>query len=300
MTHPTILTACNPGCGQNFWSKEADHKISAPGLVDTQDKKWQADPQFSPDKESSWSYPKEKDGWMLAHNAIRGEVAAMKLALAKVVERKCVQQWEIAALRAAWEEHFAHISAHHSNEEQEFNPFLVTRVRLPEKFERDHDDLIRQLNLLNGLFAGLSGSAVELNHAWLAYEEMLLPHLLEEEVGPLPLMRAYFRPEEIAPIVQKIVGKGPACEMGSFIYYAGEEASFEFMKQEGIPGFVWYIDFKGKRDQFQRSFAENLQAVVAGTPPQPASSFFGSCCQAQTRNDDVVVPEVHSVLGEKA
>eukprot|EP00930_Biecheleria_cincta_P025790 TRINITY_DN1829_c0_g1_i2.p1 TRINITY_DN1829_c0_g1~~TRINITY_DN1829_c0_g1_i2.p1 ORF type:complete len:290 (-),score=59.50 TRINITY_DN1829_c0_g1_i2:234-1058(-) len=274
--------------------------MAAADLVDTQDKKWQADPQFAPDKESSWSYPKEKDGWMLAHNAIRGEVTDMKLALAKAVERGSLQKWEIVALRAAWEEHCAHISAHHSNEEQEFNPFLATRIRLPEKLEKDHGDLMKQLNLMKGLFDGLSDSAAELHQAWLAYEEMMLPHLLEEEVGPLPLMRAYFRPEEIAPIVQKIVGKGPACEMGSFIYYAGEEASFEFMKQEGIPGFVWYIDFKGKRDQFQRSFAENLQAVVAGTPPQPASSFFGSCCQAQTRNDDVVVPEVHSVLGEKA
>lgn len=283
-----------------MWSKEADCKKSAPELVDTQDKQWQADVQFAPDKESSWSHPKEKDGWMLAHNAIRGEVADMKLALAKTVERGSVQKWEIAALRAAWAEHFAHVSAHHSNEEEDFNPFLSTRIRLPENMERDHDDIIRQLNLIDGLFTGLSGSATDLHCAWLAYEEMLLPHLREEESGPLPLMRAYFKPDEITPIVQKVVGKGPPCEMGSFVYYAGEETFFEFMRQEGIAGFVWYIEFKGKRDNFQRSFVENLKAVVGGTPPQPASSFFSFfCCQPQTKTDEIITPQTHSVFEKK-
>lgn len=300
MTHPTLLTACNPGCGQDFWAKEANYKKSAPSLVDIQDKQWQADMQFAPDKESSWSYPKEKDGWMLAHNAIRGEVTDVKLALAKAAERGSFQKWEIAALRTAWAEHFAHISAHHSNEEQEFSPFLATRIRLPENLERDHDDLIRQITLIDGLFTGLSGSAAELHSAWLTYEEMLLPHLTEEEVGPLPLMRAYFRPDEIAPVVKKIVGKGPPSEMGSFIHYAGEEAFFDFMKQEGIPGFVWYLEFKGKRDNFQRSFVENLKAVVAGTPPQPASSFFSFCCQADTRIDEIITPQMHSAFGSQA
>jgi len=299
--NPTILTACNPGCGQDIWSKETNYKKSLPGFVDVQDVQWQADMQFGPDKESSWGYPKEKDRWMLAHNAIRGEVADMKLALAKAAERGSAHKWEIAALRAAWTEYFARISAHHSNEVQELFPFLATRIRLPESLERDHDDLIRQLNLIDGLFNGLSGSAAELHSVWMTYEEMLLAHLTEEDVGPLPLMRAYFRPDEVAPIVKKIVGKGPPSEMGSFIHYAGDEAFFEFMKQEGIPGLVWYLELKGKRDNFQISFVENLKAVVAGTPPQPASSFFSFCCQANTKNEELIPPlMMRSAFGKHA
>jgi hypothetical protein len=37
--------------------------------------------EFLPDKESTWHFPAEKDGWMLAHNALRGQMQMMKEAL---------------------------------------------------------------------------------------------------------------------------------------------------------------------------------------------------------------------------
>merc|ERR1712232_183864 len=96
------------------------------------------------------------------------------------------------------------------------------------------------------------------------------------EVTQLPLMRAYFSPEEITPIVQKIIARGPPAEMGSFICTMGEEAFFDFMKQEGIPGFVWYLDFKPKRDRFRKVVKANIDALIQGVPSLPATSFF--CC----------------------
>lgn len=53
----------------------------------------------------------------------------------------------------------------------------------------------------------------------------------------LPLIKAYFEPEEIDPMVQKIVASGPPEEMG-------EDTSFrnEFMvrdSEEGVPDFLW-------------------------------------------------------------
>jgi len=90
-------------------------------------------------------------------------------------------------------------------------------------------------------------------------------------------MRAYFTPQEVAPIVQDIVKSGPPVEIGSFVYYTGEQAFFDFMKQEGIPSFAWYFDFKGKRDRFQRTMKENIDSLVSGVPPLPANSFFCGC-----------------------
>jgi len=105
----------------------------------------------------------------------------------------------------------------------------------------------------------------------------MLAHLLEEEAVCLPLMRAYFTPAEVAPVVQEIVKSGPPVEMGSLIYYAGEPAFFEFMQQEGIPGFAWYIDFKGKRDNFQEVTKKNIDALTSGVPPVPAKMCFFGC-----------------------
>jgi hypothetical protein len=54
------------------------------------------------------------------------------------------------------------------------------------------------------------GSTVaELTKEMQDYETMMLPHLLQEEEESLPLMRAYFAPQEIAPKIQEIIGHGP-------------------------------------------------------------------------------------------
>lgn len=250
--------------------------------VDTQDLKWQADAKFSPDKEAAWKHPKEKDGWTHAHNAIRGEISRFRDALASLAERRQLRQWEVDCLRTAWGEHQVHIHAHHSNEDEMMVPFLHERIREPEKDSDDHAALLRTLAELDEHIAGLRAGSWEpvaaLHEAWVAYEAMMLPHLREEELTQLPLMRAYFSPEEISPIVQKIIARGPPAEMGSFICTMGEEAFFDFMKQEGIPGFVWYLDFKAKRNSFRSLFIDNLTAVSEGIPPQRGGLF--ACCQA--------------------
>jgi hypothetical protein len=38
----------------------------------------------------------------------------------------------------------------------------------------------------------------------------------------------------------------------------------EFMKQEGIPGFVWFIDFKGKHKLFIKMFKKPVTDLKAG------------------------------------
>lgn len=130
---------------------------------------------------------------------------------------------------------------------------------------------------ISGLQADNADAVTSLHETWVSYEGMMRPHLEEEEQINLPLMRAYFTPEEVTPIVQKVVGMGPPSEMGSFIWCAGDEKFFEFMKQEGIPGFVWYLEFKGKRDKFQKIFVDNLAAVAKGNPP-PKGGLL-ACCE---------------------
>jgi hypothetical protein len=38
----------------------------------------------------------------------------------------------------------------------------------------------------------------------------------------------------------------------------------EFMKQEGIPFFVWYIDFKSRHKAFAKEFKTPVTALKAG------------------------------------
>lgn len=62
--------------------------------------------------------------------------------------------------------------------------------------------------------------------------------------------------------------------MGSFIVVMGiENFRNKFMVAEGIPGFVWYIDFKSKAKYFQKEFVDSIDALKSGKEPV-AKGFF--------------------------
>lgn len=45
-------------------------------------------------------------------------------------------------------------------------------------------------------------------------------------------------------------------------------------RQEGIPFFVWYIDFQFKHKAFVKVFVKNAEAVKAGVEPVPPPSLW--------------------------
>lgn len=71
--------------------------------------------------------------------------------------------------------------------------------------------MVKALDDLTGMIDDLKeGDSVEEIAVKLkAYQEMMLPHLKDEEDRCLPLMRAYFTQKEIEPLIQKIVASGP-------------------------------------------------------------------------------------------
>lgn len=104
------------------------------------------------------------------------------------------------------------------------------------------------------------------------YESDMLPHLKQEEDQCLPLLRAYFTPEEVAPKIQEIIGNGPKIEMGSFITCMGiDKFRSEFMPQEGIPGFVYFIDFYFRVQAFNTGFSIPAEALKSGEEPKQSS-----------------------------
>mmetsp|Transcript_3805 Transcript_3805/g.5681 ORF Transcript_3805/g.5681 Transcript_3805/m.5681 type:complete len:110 (-) Transcript_3805:18-347(-) len=90
-------------------------------------------------------------------------------------------------------------------------------------------------------------------------------HLHDEEETALPLMRAYYTKKEMKPFVMKIVERSPAVETGSLIHVVGVERwQKDFMRQEGIPFFVWYLVFRGKLRAYQKTFLHNVNALKNG------------------------------------
>lgn len=209
-----------------------------------------------------WIIPPEKTGWVLSHNAIRGEIKLFEETLNNLSNP--LKKSQIETIRIWWNGHYIHIHEHHSNEDNVFNPFLKQRINYPEKLESDHVQLINHMNEIDNCIKSISDNDKidKLLELWITYREIMLPHLLEEENIGLPLVMAYFTPQEVSRITSEFAKKGDKCALGSFIYWMETKKNcVEFMENEGIPWFVWYLPccgFKSNRDHYERIMMKQI------------------------------------------
>jgi len=192
----------------------------------------------------------------------------METALDASLERGLVfEEWEVHCWQQAWKIHENHLRAHHENEDEIFVPFLATRFEYPDQCEVDHVAIVAKIDILKRRSTGLKpGSWVEpLRQEFLEYKNMLLPHLQKEEDEGLVLSRVYFTPDEIKPKVMEILQNEAPADMGSFIHYMGvDRFRSEFMKQEDIPFFVWYLVFTWRLRTFQKEFLKPIDTLTIG------------------------------------
>lgn len=231
---------------------------------------YQLNNKFPPDKEKSWPYPPERDGWVHANNALRGEVRMMKEALQAINSRgEPLKDWEIQAVNAAWESHREHIRSYVRHGDNLFLPQLKKRFAYPDK-ATDQTGVVKMVDSVDKKFHALKqGSRVDdALTEWANYERCVIRHLqVAQDIG-LPLLRAYFTPKDIAPIILQQMKQSPKQQTGALIYFCGvERFRNEFMVQESVPSFVWYIDFVFKYNHFVQSFVKNLEAVKVGNKP---------------------------------
>jgi len=154
---------------------------------------------------------------------------------------------------------------------------MKTRINLPEKLEADHIDVIARINDVSKIVKELKegNSLADLLSSVIAYKTLLFPHLLEEEQIALPLLRSYFTPEEAMIPVNKIMKTLGKEESGSFVYRQGEERFRSvFMKQEGIPFFVWHLKFKSDYNYFKNTIQCQIDALKNGIPPTTAKPGY--------------------------
>jgi len=178
---------------------------------------------LKPNKETSWPYPKEKDGWVHAHNAIRADLQTIQECLQLVLNRRQhdhapLQAWEIQALVTIYDAHDHFIYEHHTNEDGVLAPLLATRILKPDKHSGfvDHEGLVQQMEGISTALHNLNDNQDQHDEQddevalttilkkFKVYSGHMRAHLQEEEDFGLPLMRAYFTPQDVAPTIQKM------------------------------------------------------------------------------------------------
>ena len=228
------------------------------------------------DKEALWKdLPIALDRWILAHNAIRDEIAAFKETLATIGERK-LQPWEREVMKAWWKGHATHTHNQHQNEDDRMMPLMATRIQLPSKLTEGHVDLIVAMDKVEKLVNDTKlESVARLRLAVDEYEAVMLPHLRVTESIALPLLRAHFTPKEVNAKVGEILQQAPPIASGAFWYWAcggDKQRIMAFMAQEGTPWFVYYITMKPRLQRYRKEMSAPLETLRDGR----ASAAIGS------------------------
>lgn len=181
-----------------------------------------------------------------------------------------LQQWQVSALQKFWAGHSKLVDLHHGHEDDMFTPMLKEKVNYPAKLEADHDALValaKAVTLEVGALEG-GGSLTAVTSVFETYHATMKAHLKEEEELCVPLIRAFFDPKYVGAKVQEIMQAMDPIALGAFVHYQGSKAELgPFLKQEGIPFFVWYIQFKGARAQYRAQMETQIQALLTKTPP---------------------------------
>eukprot|EP00527_Entomoneis_sp_CCMP2396_P009685 CAMPEP_0198137290 /NCGR_PEP_ID=MMETSP1443-20131203/808_1 /TAXON_ID=186043 /ORGANISM="Entomoneis sp., Strain CCMP2396" /LENGTH=259 /DNA_ID=CAMNT_0043798671 /DNA_START=40 /DNA_END=819 /DNA_ORIENTATION=- len=250
---------------------------------DPLDPKFQAKKEYPPDKDKLWKHAPESDGWMHAHNAIRADMLGLQECMKAIQSRGGkLQAWEVTALQQVFDVHYAFVHEHHHSEDEMLTPKMEERINYPNKLTSDHVGIVEALESLKKNVHSLKeADDVEAKMTILvadmeSYAEDLKAHLHEEEEIGLPLLRAYFDPQEYAKISEEIMKNAPPLELGSFIHAMGvKRFRSEFMKQEGIPFFVWYLAFAGNVKAFEKQVVVPAEALKTGVASLPPKSLMG-------------------------
>lgn len=263
-------------------------EAAAAAFVPT-DAKYQVSDEYPPNKESTWPYPPEKSGWYMAHNCLRDAMEQFQDCLASVRSKadKCphLQVWQVNCLQELFALQYNMVEEHHTTEDSILAPEFLKRFKYPDKLVDDHEGIITQLDKVKDIVKNLKPGADavacmdELMVVFEQYSRAIRPHFEEEETFGLPLSRAYFQPKEVARIMRKAQSqsKPQPLGIGCFIYFNGTDSVRKFMKQEGIPFFVWYLVFLPGYKQYCRNILPKVNALKNGVEPVPEKRGLFSC-----------------------
>lgn len=249
---------------------------------------YQLSNKYPPDKGDTYPFPPEENLWIHSHNAIRGEIRDIRHALEALVSRRSkdpseeFSPWIVESLQVVWDGHYQYLKAHHHHEEVTVGAIARERFRWPEEVTHTHEDLEKKLqqvdealNLLRCVCTSTvdkaNAACAALLQAWIAYQDVALPHMQFEEETLIPLVRAYLSHWDMNKLVFKMLAMVPKSEVGAIIHYTGEEhCRNSVFPQQNFPSVLWPLVFTPSLIDYRRTIVGNMEAVRLGIKPPSA------------------------------
>lgn len=246
--------------------------------------------------EKEWHYPPEKDGWVIAHDAIRLDMSDLRSALQALehyaAKGQQLQAWQVDNLQKWWNEQFIYqVHEHHAHEEDLVFPRMEERIKVPPKMSSDHKTLMDMMDACTKLINQTSANAspedtVDLlrdtQAQFASFEAEMKEHLKEEEDIGLPMLRQNFSYKEFKPTVDKIIKSMKPLDIGWFLRPLNEEEKWAFAKQEGVPYPVVKFIFMPRVRKYDALYGKLLREIINGkqepAPPTVLQKIINALC----------------------
>ena len=147
------------------------------------------------------------------------------------------------------------------------HPMVRTRVAVMAEFETSHEELNNLLTTVDKAIRNRAfNKASELAPVWHGYRTALYPHLVEEENIMIPLIRAYFTPEEGNQKTKEILATMPKIALGSLLHHipSGKEGIMTFMARTGYSWHQWYTNVQAIRTNYREQMESKLESLLTG------------------------------------
>lgn len=215
------------------------------------------------------------DGWTLAHDALRGEVYDFLAVLDTLsTQQEPISHRQARAMNKWWQGHLKHMQSHHANEDRIVKAFVQQRFTYPDFMDEDHEEVEHHFDRLSKLVRRLYVSRTDhdrtdafsqLRRAFQEYADCLLPHLLAEEAIAIPLTRAYFTPNEVQRLTNRLARIGPRVETGAIVHYVGPSKLKRAMTLQHAPfqRVAWALILNPRYRYYKRHMIALLNDIVS-------------------------------------
>jgi len=188
-----------------------------------------------------------------------------------VLERMCcsesIEQWEIDGLKKWWKRVTDNVVLHHRQEEQLVFPKLKERITFPPKVSADHVYLLKLMGKAAAIFDGLESTTTAEDCLAVVdeIEEVMLPHMIEEEETVLPGMMEKFTPDEVIAIESDMSKEFDWCDMPHFYRPFGNDLDKKRQHAQrsfGKPGFVFASFVEQDFVRYEEEYGTLLQELL--------------------------------------
>ena len=222
-------------------------------------------------------------GWVVAHDALRDDMADISSAFTKVSSGSIVD-WQIENMKAVWPLFASKLHHHHANEETIVFPFMKKKCEIPTEMVSAHGTLDTKMEQMGEMVDKLGKDPDlwrKLSETFNAFKIEMEEHLkMEEDIGLIMVRIAFDEKTFEAEVVKKIIKDSTPEDLGWILRHMKSDKERKVCMTEvaRVPGLVQSMIMIPAVKKWWNKFGRPLDEMKAGERilPQPTS-----CCVVQ-------------------